>query len=147
MQRDYPLLSELPYGQHFLFVDGYEFEESSSQLRTWKQYLESDPIVEAHFQDGPRVVPGVILVEQLCQSALLLGMICGMVGKTEKPLLGEIKASFKRQAIAPCRVEAHVEIDAALQAAFGFVGSLYDNDIELCRVKGFCVTSTSNRSE
>ncbi len=141
------LIPQLPYGAGFRFVDRYELRAVERSVRTWKQYCENDPIVEAHFKGGPCVVPGVILIEQVCQSALLLGIGIGEVDLQHLPSLGEVKASFRHIANAPCLLRAQVAIDAVLSNAFGFSGIIFNMETEVCRVKGFCLNASRNMEE
>ncbi len=143
MDANKDIISRLPYGPQFLLIDAFELSEVSREMRTLKEYSATHPLIASHFKAGPPVVPGVLLVEQVCQSAFLLGITSGIIQSTLPPLLGEVKATFKRLAVAPCRLIAKVEIDAVLPNAFGFLGQVLNGEMEVCRVKGLCMVSQS----
>jgi 3-hydroxymyristoyl/3-hydroxydecanoyl-(acyl carrier protein) dehydratase len=67
----------LPYGESFLFIDRADLSGRPDTVVTEKTYLLSEPLIAAHFRAGPKVVPGVVLIEQICQSALLLALGTG----------------------------------------------------------------------
>ncbi|WP_417745641.1 3-hydroxyacyl-ACP dehydratase FabZ family protein [Rosistilla oblonga] len=129
----------LPYGDAFLFVDRVVAIRPSECIETEKRYSSTHPIVEAHFADGPKVVPGVILVEQICQTALLLGIRSGMFDTKSPPLLGEIKARFPTPAVADCVITSRVTMDTCIRRAVHFQGQAFRANAIVCSMSGLIV--------
>ena len=62
------LISRLPYGPGFLFVDGIQ-KLNSEEIIGYFSFKSDWPVFSAHFPDHP-VVPGVLLTECAAQIAL-----------------------------------------------------------------------------
>ena len=90
--------AELPYGDAFRFVEKIVSLEENRCIETEMFYSRDLPMIDAHFRDGPKIVPGVILIEQISQSALLLGRMSATHATEGTPYLGQIRASF----LVPC---------------------------------------------
>ena len=125
----------LPYGPGFLFVDRVMFHAADGRIVTEKEFRATDPILRAHFDGGPPVVPGVILVEMASQSALLWALRHGRLAPGARLLLGSIKATFLHQAVADCEVTARVTVESPA-GGFAFKGELWSDDHNLARVHG-----------
>lgn len=63
--------SYLPHRKPFLFVDHADINEDKTKVWTHHAFLPEEPYFEGHFPNDP-IVPGVVLLECLAQSAHLL---------------------------------------------------------------------------
>ena len=128
----------LPYGRDFLFVSRVWALERGRSITTSMEYCRSDAIVAAHFRDGDPAVPGVILAEQVCQSALLLGLLSETLRPGFQMLLGRLDCRFEQPAVPDCTILSRIELLVSRHGAFGFVG---DARIEDQPVATFKATS------
>ncbi|WP_316205351.1 hypothetical protein [Bradyrhizobium sp. SZCCHNS3004] len=115
------LLQLLPYGDAFLWIDRCFIIEPGRSLRAEMRYESGHPILDAHFAKGPKVVPGCLIVEQICQAALALAMT-----RTENEvayLLGRIQATFERMAPLPSTVLCEVTIKPSATGVIMLTGS------------------------
>lgn len=137
--RDTVDLLELPYGDGFLFIDRVVAFRASEWMETEKCYSSAHPIIAAHFANGPKLVPGVILAEQICQTALLLGIRSGMFGGKSPPLLGEVKARFPQPALADCVITSRVTVDTCIRRAVSFQGRAFRANELVCKLSGLII--------
>ena len=134
-----PLQLGLPHREPFLFVESIVELVRGELAIGEKTFAATDPIFRGHFPGDP-VVPGVILVEALAQTA---GIAVGISG--ERLLLTAIKAmKFPKS----CRPDETITL-AAVKA--GSVGGLIQCDV-IARVddhvvaEGTIVLAASRRS-
>jgi 3-hydroxyacyl-[acyl-carrier-protein] dehydratase len=73
-----PIAAGLPHRPPFVFVESVEALEPGVQARCSKRFRESEPFFRGHFP-GNAIVPGVLLVEGMAQTA---GLAVGKPGKT-----------------------------------------------------------------
>ncbi len=81
------IISNLPYGKEFLFVDGID-EVSETGITGNYQFREDEYFYASHFKEKP-VTPGVILIECMAQ----IGLVClgiYLISKSGKSELTDI---------------------------------------------------------
>ncbi len=117
------LLELLPYGDAFLWVDRCCRIEPGRSLRAEMTYKPENPVLAAHFAHGPKVVPGCLIAEQVCQGALVLAL--GRDGSTQGQayLLGKIQARFTSVAFMPCTVACDISIRSSLSGVILIAGT------------------------
>jgi 3-hydroxyacyl-[acyl-carrier-protein] dehydratase len=94
------ILSSLPYGKPFLFVDSLE-EITELGVRGSHTYPEDSDFYRGHFKDNP-VTPGVILTETMAQ----IGVVCLGIF-----LLGDqIKKGFPNIALTSSAVDFFIPV-------------------------------------
>lgn len=103
------LLRLLPHRYPFLLVDRV-LEMGDGKTRTVKNVTINEPFFTGHFPGNP-VMPGVLIVEALAQSAAILAL--GQIG-AEPPrlfmLTGLDKVRFRRRVVPGDRLEMEVTI-------------------------------------
>ncbi len=101
----------LPHRPPFLLVDRVVTFEPMKKLVAWKSVTMNEPFFPGHFPGHP-VMPGVLILEALAQSAALLAMMS--LGPEEAGkltfLMGIDGARFRRQVVPGDRLELHVEV-------------------------------------
>lgn len=136
----------LPYGPDFLWVDDV-LEARDDGIVTRKRYTTDSLLLRSHVFDGICIVPGVILVEQVAQSACLAGLLAAAM-RGEAPeraprfVIGRVKAKFMAPAQAPCTVQAEIELRPG-RRAIGFSGRLTNGTTPLAQVSGIAVQLAS----
>ncbi len=133
----------LPYGPHFVWVDEV-IDANGVGIRTKKRYAAELPVLQSHFEHGPWIVPGVLLIEQVAQSACLAGLLqaheVGMdAGATGAQfVLGQVKARFYAPAYVPCSVLAELDLRMG-RRMIGFRGQLSINGALIAKVSGMAM--------
>jgi 3-hydroxyacyl-[acyl-carrier-protein] dehydratase len=113
----------LPHGFPVLMIDRVLAVDRDRRIVTRKCVSGSEPYLQGHYPNGPVIVPGVMLVEAVAQSALLLAILSGSA-QTEgfEHLLGEIRAVFRAPVIPGDVVEFEVTIDQRTSGGVSYVG-------------------------
>jgi 3-hydroxyacyl-[acyl-carrier-protein] dehydratase len=108
-ELDYPDIPKMPMGIHeiqqciphrfpFLFIDRVVDVVRNERIVATKNVSITDPLLQGHFPDQP-VVPGVIIVEALAQTAAVLGHLSTRGGLSVCRLTEINSARFKRAII------------------------------------------------
>jgi 3-hydroxymyristoyl/3-hydroxydecanoyl-(acyl carrier protein) dehydratase len=126
----------VPYGGEFLFVDEV-LDYNECGIETSKFFSASNAALKAHFANGPKIIPGVLLIEQVCQSALIWGALMRPDVAGRPFYLGQVRATFHLPLQADSLTHASITI-VELRTAFGIDGKVYgaDRDRVACRVLG-----------
>ena len=140
------ILSILPYGKDFLFIDEGKLLNGGKKMETFKTYNVSDPIIASHFKNGPSIVPGVLLIEQICQTALLLGTMSKTFPNPEHAYLGRIKSSFPCPANAPCRIKVVVSFERVVGNIVAFNGTAYIGLQKIALVEAISANAETNKT-
>ena len=135
------ILSSLPYGRDFLFVNRVCGLEPERWITTSMDYERSSAILESHFRGGPAIVPGVVLAEQVCQSALLLGLLSKKVKPGQPLLLGRLQCRFIKPALADCTIHSRVDLVVAKGDSIGFIGDARLNGDSIAQFQGSAKSS------
>ncbi len=130
----------LPQGEGFRFVDAV-LARTPVSIVTARAWTADDAIIRAHFTDGPHVVPGVLMAEQVAQSALLMARLEGTVHSNRAIVLAQLKCDFISPAAAPCTVEAEVRFLAGGTSYVSFEGVCRVGGADVARIKGLGVMS------
>ncbi|HXZ02403.1 MAG TPA: hypothetical protein VEI03_20575 [Stellaceae bacterium] len=115
------------------------------QLVTRFTWREDRPEIAAHFVRGPKLVPGVLLAEQVAQSALLLAVIEGCHPSREPMMLGQFRCEIMGPAQAPCTVVANVAIDAVIGGKMGFRATCEVHGSLVAKVRGIAAPMPTAR--
>ena len=101
----------LPHRPPFLLVDRVVAFEHGKKLVGWKGVTMNEPFFAGHFPAKP-VMPGVLILEALAQSAALLALMSLSPSDAGKLtyLMGIDSARFRRPVVPGDRLELHVEV-------------------------------------
>lgn len=102
------LIRMLPHRYPFLLVDRV-LEANSEHVVTLKNVTVNEPFFTGHFPDLP-VMPGVLMVEALAQSAAILAL--GMIGARRSVfmLTGLDKVRFRRRVVPGDQLRMEVRL-------------------------------------
>jgi 3-hydroxyacyl-[acyl-carrier-protein] dehydratase len=105
------ILEFLPHRPPFLLVDRVVSFEPGRKMVGWKGVTMNEPFFPGHFPGSP-VMPGVLILEALAQSAALLAIMS--LGEEDRGkltyLMGIDGARFRRRVVPGDRLELHVEV-------------------------------------
>jgi 3-hydroxymyristoyl/3-hydroxydecanoyl-(acyl carrier protein) dehydratase len=125
----------LPHGPSARMISEV-IEHQPRQIKVIMHWLLDNPQIADHFSDGPHIVPGVFLAEQVAQSALLLAILDGLIDDGEIYTLGNLRCDFIAPAVAPCSVVAITSITARVRGFVGFQGECLIGNTPVARIKG-----------
>lgn len=127
---------ELKYGDEFKFVDEVcSIDIEKGEIITVKIYYSHWGIILAHSLATGPVVPGVLMIEQAAQSALLL-QIRRKPEQTGYPRLANIRASWSAAARLNVDILAAVRVKDGPEGTATFEAVLSDEEQEVARVRG-----------
>lgn len=129
----------MPHAPSWVFVDRVLECNPPAFIRTQKDVGGLDPIVAAHFRNGPALLPGVLLIEYVSQSAYLLGRLTGSAARDSHPirLLTRCSASFLSPARSGDRLTAEVRLVDCVRETTVYDATVSCEDRKVCRVRIF----------
>jgi 3-hydroxyacyl-[acyl-carrier-protein] dehydratase len=109
----------LPHRYPFLLVDRVVEFEPLKRMVALKSVTMNEPFFAGHFPGHP-VMPGVLILEALAQTAALLAMksVPGDWSKKVTYLMGVDGARFRKPVVPGDRLELHVEVIKAKGAVW-----------------------------
>ncbi|MEX1365152.1 MAG: 3-hydroxyacyl-ACP dehydratase FabZ [Nannocystaceae bacterium] len=123
----------LPHRYPLLLVDGVDaVDTEAGTLDAYRCVSISDPILQGHFPGNP-VVPGVLLIESMAQSAVILGSLCGFYDPDKHHcfFMNIEKARFIAPVVPGDRIDIHVKA-LRLGRIGRFAGEIRCNDQLRC---------------
>lgn len=129
----------VPFGTSWLMVDEV-ITLQADRIQTRKMLAQDDPFITGHFADGPRILPGVLLIEFVSQSAYLLGVLSASaeVGGDARPrLLARCNASFLSPAYAGDTLVAEVTQLECINDVTLYEASVSCGERLICRARVF----------
>ena len=131
---------KLAYGAEFQFVDGIvDWRPEDLEIGAVFTYRSTLPWIAAHTQAAGPVAPGVLLIEQAAQTALLL-LDCPP-GKS--PRLGNIRATFSQAVPLDTPVLAKVSLSRSMGQVWKFDARLRVQDAVAATVRGIVALAAS----
>jgi 3-hydroxyacyl-[acyl-carrier-protein] dehydratase len=103
----------LPQEEPFIFVDKVIELEKGKRITCLKNVSGSAPWVKSHFP-GFAVMPGVLLLEALAQSSLILLLKSSPDHKNKIGLFGAVRARFLKPVVPGDQLIMEVKIDKAI---------------------------------
>jgi 3-hydroxyacyl-[acyl-carrier-protein] dehydratase len=134
----------LPFRAPWLLIDRVLQWETGKLIVTQKCLTASDPLVAAHLGDGPRIIPGVLLIELVGQSAYLLARLSDDI--TEMHLLARCRAQFLAPAMAGDILTARVNYQDTVQGIAVYEGVVSVGDRDVCRAQSMGVPISKVKS-
>ena len=125
----------LPHRDPFLFLDNCKIIEVGTKGIGYKKFLLSEYFFKGHFPENP-IVPGVVLVETLAQTAGTV-VSAGFDNNTEKSVLfmNITKAKFRKPVLPNENIEFHVEIINKVKSVYKFGGKALKENIVVCEAE------------
>ena len=122
----------LPHRYPFLFLDWCEIIEVGKEGRGFRKFLSEEYFFKGHFPGNP-VVPGVILVESLAQTA---GVVVskGFTDQKEGSVLftSIYKAKFRKPVVPNDEIFFEVKLVSRVKSFYKFYGEAKKQSEKVC---------------
>jgi 3-hydroxyacyl-[acyl-carrier-protein] dehydratase len=144
MMDIHQILEKLPHRYPILLVDRVLELEKGKRIKTLKNVSINEPFFVGHFPHRP-VMPGVLMLEAMAQSAALLAFdMLGIVSdeKTVFYFAGIDAARFKRPVEPGDQLIMEVSLDRAKSGIYKFKGIGRVQDAVACEAELMCTMRT-----
>ena len=107
---------DLPFGQAWCFVDKILSFNAQEYIIAQKYYAVKDPIVDAHFKDGPKIIPASLMQEQFLQAVYVFGVLNRYTGDEnyEHDFLPLVSSASIR-VIRPCYADNMITVKVVMK--------------------------------
>ena len=122
----------LPHRDPFLFLDRCEIIEIGKKGIGYRKFLPNEFFFKGHFPDHP-IVPGVILIEALAQTA---GVVVskGFINNENKSVLfmSVSSAKFRKPVMQNEEVSFNVQFLNSVKSVYKFQGEANNGKVKVC---------------
>lgn len=127
------ILKLIPHRNPFLFIENAEILEEGKKGRGFKKFLETEYFFKGHFPDMP-IVPGVVLIEALAQTAGIVVSHKFIENKNKTVLFMSIsKAKFRNPVKPNDDIVFEVSLLNKVRSVYKFQGNAFNqNNIKVC---------------
>jgi 3-hydroxyacyl-[acyl-carrier-protein] dehydratase len=127
----------LPYTWPWVLVDRVVEWTWGKEIVCCKAVSAGDPLVAAHFKRGRRILPGVLLIEFVAQSAYLLHQLSTDGSSDGEPThyLARCRAAFLEPAYVGDVLIGRVTLQSSVRGAVVHSGTVTANDRKICTVE------------
>ena len=137
----------LPHREPFLFVDKCEIIEVGIKGIGYRKFLPNEFFFKGHFPELP-IVPGVILIEALAQTA---GIVVSKSFENEENksvlFLSVSDAKFRKPVLPNDTISFEVERLNKVKSVYKFFGLAKNNSIKVCEAKFSAMITNKSSSE
>ena len=137
----------LPHREPFLFVDKCEIIEAGIKGVGYRKFLPNEFFFKGHFPELP-IVPGVILIEALAQTA---GIVVSKVYENaiDKSVLfmSVSDAKFRKPVFPNDDISFEVEKLSNVKSVYKFFGLAKKNSTKVCEAKFSAMITNKSSSE
>ena len=126
------IMKLIPHRNPFLFIDTCEIIKSGEEGIGNKIFLEDEYFFKGHFPNMP-IVPGVILIESMAQTA---GIVVSKKYENYKDksvlFMSVSKAKFRKPVYPNEKINFHVKILNNVKSVYKFSGEAFRDNIKVC---------------
>ena len=137
----------LPHREPFLFVDKCEIIEVGIKAVGYRKFLPNEFFFKGHFPELP-IVPGVILIEALAQTA---GIVVSKVYENEVDksvlFMSVSDAKFRKPVFPNDDISFEVEKLNNVKSVYKFYGLAKNNSTKVCEAKFSAMITMKNSDE
>ena len=126
------ILKLIPHRKPFLFINKCEIIKLGEEGIGERIFLEDEYFFEGHFPHMP-IVPGVILIESMAQTAGIV--VSKKYEKSEDKsvlFMSVSKAKFRKPVYPNEKINFHVKILNNVKSVYKFSGEAFRNNIKVC---------------
>lgn len=136
--------SILPYDYPFLFIDKAVLIESAKKIVCIKNVTGNEYYFMGHFKDNP-VLPGVILIEAMAQSAFLLGKLSAKKKNTEYFFAGIKNLRFLKPVYPGDQIKMEIKVKTKIKRASLIEAEAFVGAVCVCRAELIITERQENR--
>ena len=126
------IMKLIPHRNPFLFIDTCEIIKSGEEGIGNKIFLEDEYFFKGHFPNMP-IVPGVILIESMAQTA---GIVVSKKYENYKDksvlFMSVSKAKFRKPVFPNEKISFHVKFLNNVKSVYKFSGEAFKDNIKVC---------------
>ena len=126
------IMKLIPHRKPFLFIDTCEIIKSGEEGIGNKIFLEDEYFFKGHFPNMP-IVPGVILIESMAQTA---GIVVSKKYENYKDksvlFMSVSKAKFRKPVYPNEKISFHVKFLNSVKSVYKFSGEAFKDNIKVC---------------
>tara|TARA_Y100000996_G_C22312991_1_gene557013 strand:+ start:80 stop:517 length:438 start_codon:yes stop_codon:yes gene_type:complete len=126
------ILNLIPHRHPFLFVDKVKIITNGLEGIGYKTFTEDEYFFEGHFPNQP-IVPGVILIEAMAQTA---GIVVSKKYENYKDksvlFMSVSKAKFRKPVFPNEEISFSVKFLQKVKYVYKFYGQVYKNENKVC---------------
>ena len=122
------IIQLIPHRSPFLFVDECAIIEKGKKGIATKIFNDDEYFFQGHFPDNP-IVPGVVLIEALAQTAGIV--VSESISKDENKsvlFMSIYKAKFRKPVLPNYKIKFYVEMMNNIKNVYKFAGKAYHNE-------------------
>tara|TARA_B100002052_G_scaffold215437_1_gene197395 strand:+ start:51 stop:485 length:435 start_codon:yes stop_codon:yes gene_type:complete len=126
------IMKLIPHRKPFLFIDTCEIIKSGEEGIGKKIFLEDEYFFKGHFPNMP-IVPGVILIESMAQTAGIV--VSKKYEKYEDKsvlFMSVSKAKFRKPVYPNEKIIFHVKFLNNVKSVYKFSGEAFKDNIKVC---------------
>ena len=126
------IMKLIPHRKPFLFIDTCEIIKSGEEGIGSKIFLEDEYFFKGHFPNMP-IVPGVILIESMAQTAGIVVSKKYEEYEDKSVLFMSVsKAKFRKPVYPNEKIIFHVKFLNKVKSVYKFSGEAFKNNIKVC---------------
>ena len=126
------IMELIPHRKPFLFIDTCEIIKSGEEGIGNRIFLEDEYFFKGHFPNMP-IVPGVILIESMAQTA---GIVVSKKYENYKDksvlFMSVSKAKFRKPVYPNEKISFHVKFLNNVKSVYKFSGEAFKDNIKVC---------------
>ena len=120
--------SLIPHRKPFLFIEECKIIENGKIGESWRTFYDDEYFFEGHFPGNP-IVPGVVIVEAMAQTAGVVVSDTLISNKDQSVLFMSInKAKFRKPVLPNYKIKFYVEMTNNVKNVYKFIGKAFHND-------------------
>lgn len=121
----------LPHREPFLFIDGIKRIEGN-EIETYRTVRPDEFYFAGHFPGNP-ILPGVLMIEAIAQSGIILALVLDQTKKGKTPLFAGIEQARFRRIVRPKeQLRIVVTLLSARAGVFKFSGRVFVGEELAC---------------
>ena len=126
------IMTLIPHREPFLFINRCEIIKSGEEGIGSKIFLEDEYFFKGHFPNMP-IVPGVILIESMAQTAGIVVSKKYEKYKDKSVLFMSVsKAKFRKPVFPNEKISFHVKFLNNVKSVYKFSGEAFKDNIKVC---------------
>ena len=126
------IMELIPHRKPFLFIDKCEIIKSGEEGVGNRIFLEDEYFFKGHFPNMP-IVPGVILIESMAQTA---GIVVSKKYENYKDksvlFMSVSKAKFRKPVYPNEKISFHVKFLNNVKSVYKFSGEAFKDNLKVC---------------